>query len=139
MLNLETIIPSNMEFTMEIRNPWISKFPFLRKWLKPKKRLISIPSASFAQSQLLTQKYIEFVQLTVKAEEFTAEVVTKQIEMMLDVIVTAVKPGMSDVTVELFTDNLTPEQIGELFTYVSQPIQDKILKNAHSLQSLQKK
>lgn len=116
---------------------------FLVKWFRiPKTRNLKIivNPPSFRLSQTLAQKYLQFVKLSLETVENFLESGGKSGEMqdlMIDIVVNAIKPSFPLMSKEWIEEiELSDDALAKLFEFVVQPIQEKIRKNAETLQSL---
>lgn len=119
---------------------------FLVKWFHiPTTRnlQITIKPPNFRLSQTLAQKYLQFVKLSLESVENLLESGGKSGEMqdlMIDIVVTAIKPSFPLMSKQWIEEiELSDDALAKLFEFVVQPIQDKIRKNAETLQRLVQK
>jgi hypothetical protein len=143
IINLDTLNPEPRTILITVPAGGRKLPAFLVKWLRIpviKNIKIIVNPPSFRLSQTLAQKYLQFVKLSLESVENLLESGGKSGEMqdlMIDIVVTAIKPGFPLMSKQWIEEmELSDEVLVKLFEFVVQPIQDKIRKNAATLQGL---
>jgi hypothetical protein len=128
VLNLDTIMAEPREIV--IKKPGRSNL-LTRLFKRPVKNeliKITIPVPTFRQSQVLTQKYIEFVQKSLDFAQNPLASGETLPQLMMDFVITALKPGFPKVKKEWIEEYLTDDAFARYSSSLSNRYKKKSKK-----------
>jgi hypothetical protein len=141
ILNLDTIIPRPRYIELTEKAKPKGRFTRLLYTLFPKlqksrKHRIDVSRITVRTSLEMDKFMFEFVKASVEfaknPNDEQSEIVE---EMMYTILEKVCQPSAPWVTRDWLMDNLTPDQVIEMFTFILRPYKERIEKNAERLQA----